>query len=322
MDCSVLQTQSALTFRIADRPRPAWLASVGRARRGLAVVFGVSAALLSAFVDPSPAKAAALDTGYVQANGLSMYYEVHGAGDPVVVLHGAYMTTDMMLPLVERLAESRKVYVLDLQGHGRTADIDRPIRYETMADDVDAFMAALDLPRADIVGYSMGGGVALQLAIRHPDRIRRMTAAAAGFRKDALYPELHEMFAQMTPQSFAGTPWEKAYKDVAPNPENFETLVEKLLDLDTHIDDWPEADIASIAAPVQVLSGDADVIRPEHSVRLFRLVGGGPVKPYFMEASADELAILPGTTHLGIMERLDLVVPMVEAFLGKSIPAQ
>lgn len=314
--------KTTIILRSSDICAGSWAESLGRARRRLAVLFGAFAVLVFALAGAGAAKAEPVETGYADANGLTMYYEVHGAGAPVVVLHGAYMTSAMMMPLVDRLAESRKVIVVDLQGHGRTADIDRPISYEAMADDIDAFMASMGLQRADIVGYSMGGGVAYQLAIRHPGRVRRMAAAAAGFRKDALYPELLDMFETMTPDSFAGTPWEKAYKDVAPNPDNFPILVEKLIALDTNIEDWPEEDIAGIAAPTLVLSGDADVVRPEHSVQIYRLLGGGPKKPHFMEASVDELAILPGTTHLGVMERMDLVVPMVTAFFNKSIPPQ
>lgn len=307
-------------------PEDSWRADLAWARHGLALLLGAVAALLLVLAEPGPLHATPIETGYARVGDLDMYYEVHGdmeaKGEPVIVLHGAYMTTGMMRPLVDGLATGRKVFVVDFQGHGRTADIDRPITYQALADDIAAFMKTMGLKRADIVGYSMGGGVAYQLAIRHPDRVRRMTAAAASFRKDGLYPELLEIFETMTAQSFAGTPWEKAYKEVAPDPDGFEALVEKLVELDSTIEDWPEADMAAIAAPTLVLSGDADIVRPEHSVRIYRLLGGGSIAPHFMAASVDELAILPGTTHLGVMERMDLVVPMVNAFFSKSIPSQ
>jgi pimeloyl-ACP methyl ester carboxylesterase len=258
----------------------------------------------------------AAETGHVAANGLEMYYEVKGEGPPLLVLHGAYMSADAMAPLTDRLAETHRVITPDLQAHGRTADIDRPITYEAMADDAAALLAALDVAEADVFGYSMGGGVALQLAIRHPDRVGRLVVASAGFRSEGLYPELVEMIGGMTAESFAGSPMETEYLRLAPDPAGFPTLVEKLVALDTAPQDWPEEDIRGIAAPTLVISADADVIRPEHSVELYRLLGGGPSED-FMTAPADaQLAILPGTTHMGMMEKLDLLVPMVEAFLG------
>ncbi len=280
-----------------------------------------AAALASGLIlSASPLAAEPATSGLANANGLQMYYEVYGSGNPVVVLHGAYMSTGQIQPLIDALAKTRQVIAVDLQGHGRTADIDRPISYEAMADDVAALMDAIDVPKADIFGYSMGGGVAYQIAMRHPDHVDRLAAASASFRTDGMYPELVKMIGKMTPDSMAGTPWEAAYIKIAPNPDNFPRLVEKLITLDSQPQAWPEKDMAGIAAPTLVISGDADVIRPEHSVEIFRLRGGGPAAD-FMSPTVTELAIIPGATHLGVIERTDLLVPMITAFFDKVIVA-
>jgi len=287
---------------------------IGRGKRIGGAVAIVAGALLAGAgsAEQSPT------TGYADVNGQSIYYEQHGSGDPVVVLHGAYMSTESMRPLIDRLAEDRQVIAFDFQGHGRTADIDRPLTYEGMADDAAALMQALNVARADVFGYSMGGGVAYQLAIRHPERVRRLAAAAATYRTEGMYPELVEMIGQMTPETFAGSPWEAEYKRIAPNPEDFPKLVQKLVALDTTPQNWSAEDMRAIAAPTLVISGDADIVRPEHSVEIFRLRGGGPSAD-FMSASMAELAILPGTTHLGVFARTDLLASMVTAFLDKEI---
>jgi pimeloyl-ACP methyl ester carboxylesterase len=229
------------------------------------------------------------------------------------------MSIESMKPVLDRLAEDRQVIALESQGHGRTADIERPITYEQMADDVAAAMEDLGFQQADVFGYSMGGGIALQLAIRHPARVRRMVVVSAGYETEGMYPELIPMFEQMTPETFAGSPFEAEYQRLAPNPENFPVLVEKLLELDTTPQNWPADDIAGIEAPTLVISGDADVIRPEHSVEIFRLLGGGPT-PDFMGASEDQLAILPGASHLGVIEEVDLLAAIVPEFLDRESP--
>jgi pimeloyl-ACP methyl ester carboxylesterase len=259
-------------------------------------------------------------TGYAPVNDLQMYYEIHGDGGvPVVLLHGAYMNTAAM-GFLFGLAETRQVIVADLQGHGRTADADRPLSYEQMADDVDALMAHLGIAQADIVGYSMGGGVALQLAARHPERVRKVVAASAGYRLDGMYPEVIAGIAEITPEVFIGTPWyEENYAAVAPNPKDFPTLVEKLKRLDAEEFDWSE-EIRAIATPTLLVYGDADVLRPEHMVEMFRLLGGGAPGD-LTGLPSTRLAILPGTTHVTVMQRGDWLLPMIVEFLDEPAPA-
>jgi pimeloyl-ACP methyl ester carboxylesterase len=241
-------------------------------------------------------------TGYAQAGDLRMYYEIHGSGRPVLLLHGAYMSADTWGPLLPGLAASRRIIAPEQQGHGRTSDIDRPITYEQMADDTAALARALEIETADVLGYSMGGGVALQLAIRHPDLVRKLVVASASFRSDAMHPEAVEMFPSITPEMFAGT------------------------DLDTAPFAWPEDDIRSIAAPTLIMLGDSDLIRLEHAVEMFRLLGGG-VMGDLAGVPSSQLAVLPGTTHfmppgLGIIDRTDWLLAMIVPFLDAPTAAE
>src|SRR5918995_3173839 len=148
---------------------------------------------------------AAPQTGYAPVNGLEMYYEIHGTGQPLVVLHGAYMTIDYMGEVVPGLAKTRQVIAVELQAHGRTADVDRPLSYEQMADDVAALLHHLGIEQADVFGFSMGGAAALQVAIRHPEVVRKLVLASASYTSDGAHPELIEMMPTITPEAFAGS---------------------------------------------------------------------------------------------------------------------
>ena len=241
-----------------------------------------------------------------------MYYEVHGAGDPLVVLPGAYMTVELMGDLVPALADSRQVIAVELQGHGHTGDIDRPFSYEHFADDIAASLGHVGVERADVYGYSLGGGVALQLGLRHPGHVGKLAIASASYSSDGLYPEVTAGIANITPELFDGTPWREAYDRTAPDPSGFPALVEKLKQLDLTPFDWP---IDELAAPVLILIGDSDGTRLEHAVEMFRRLGGGVFGDLAPELPASQLAILPGTTHVGMLERAAWISPMVTAFL-------
>lgn len=257
--------------------------------------------------------------GYAPVNGLSMYYEIHGSGRPLILLHGAYMSIDAMGPLLSGLARTRRVIAVEQQGHGRTADVDRPITYESMADDTAALARHLEIESADVVGYSMGGGIALQLAIRHPELVRKLVVASASFRSDGMPPEALAMFPSITPELFAGSPIEAEYQRLAPNPGDFTKLVEKLKTLDTTPFAWPEEDIRGIAAPTMIVLGDSDGITLEHAVEMFRLRGGGVMGDLAGMPEA-QLAVLPGTSHFvppgsGILDRADWLLAMIPPFL-------
>jgi pimeloyl-ACP methyl ester carboxylesterase len=262
------------------------------------------------------------ETGYANVNGMRMYYEVHGQGEPVILLHGAYMSAESMTPVWEVLAKSRKVIVPEMQGHAHTADIDRPITYEAMADDVALLMDKLGVVQADIVGYSMGGGTALQMGIRHPQRVKRIVSASASYLASGLYPEVLAMFPSISPEMFAGSPMETEYKKFSPTPDRFPQFVEKLKALDNPPPDWPAKDIAGIQAPVLLVLGDQDIVKPEHAIEMFRLLGGGKPGDMGTPVPDDQLAILPGTSHIGVlMTQGELFGEMAAAFIDPP-PAQ
>jgi pimeloyl-ACP methyl ester carboxylesterase len=264
------------------------------------------------------------DGNYVHVNGLEMYYEIHGTGQPLVVLHGAYMTIDAMGEVVPELARTRQVIAVELQGHGRTADVDRPLSYEQMADDTAALLRHLGIEQADFFGFSMGGGTALQVAIRHPEAVRKLVVASASYTSGGMHPELLEMMPTITPEAFAGSPIEEDYLRAAPNPDDFPTLVAKLKRLDMEPFAWPPEDIRGIAAPTLLIVGDSDVIRLEHAVELFRLLGGGVIGD-LAGLPKSRLAVLPGTTHFippgsAVLDRADWLVSMIGEFL--DVPMQ
>jgi pimeloyl-ACP methyl ester carboxylesterase len=263
-----------------------------------------------------------MQSGYAPVNDLQMYYEIHGSGGvPVVLLHGSYMSTGGMEFLLSGLAKTRQVIATDFQGHGRTADVDRPITYEQMAEDVAELIEHLDITQADVVGYSMGGATGLRLAIDRPALVRKLVAISAHYRLDNIYPEVLAGIAEVTPQIMMGTPWyEKYYAPVAPRPEDFPVLVEKLKELDATEFDWSE-EVDAIAAPPLLIYGDADVIRPEHMVELFQLLGGG-VPGDLTGLPTTRLAILPSTTHVGVMNRADWLLPMITEFLAEPLPEE
>jgi pimeloyl-ACP methyl ester carboxylesterase len=253
---------------------------------------------------------------------LRMYYEIHGEGRPLLLLHGAYMTVDMLDPLRAGLATSREVIAPELRGHGHTGDGEGPITYERMADDCAALLRHLDRAPADVMGFSMGGGAALQLAIRHPDVVRRLVVASASFASDGMPEVARTMFPDITPEMFAGTPMEETYQRTSPHPDAFPRFVQKMKELDTAEFSWPEDDIRAMAAPTMVVLGDSDGITLEHAVRLFQLRGGGVMGDLEGMPRA-QLAVLPATSHFmpagsGVLDRSGWLLEMIPPFLDAT----
>jgi pimeloyl-ACP methyl ester carboxylesterase len=269
----------------------------------------------------SPADASAQNTqrGYASVNGLEMYYEIHGAGPPLVLLHGALMTIEGFGKLLPSLAATRQVIAVEQQAHGRTADIERPLDYEQMADDTAALLGQLGIGQADLFGYSMGATIALRLAIQHPEAVRKLVIAAPAYRPEGFYPEVLDNISKLKPEDFAGSPWLEGYARMAPDPDHWPALLAKVRDLVGGFEGWPPAEIGSITAPAMVIVGDSDVIRPEHAVELFRLLGGG-VSGDTVGLPRSQLAVLPGTTHVTVVDRADWLTPMVDEFLAAPMP--
>jgi pimeloyl-ACP methyl ester carboxylesterase len=251
-----------------------------------------------------------------------MYYEVHGSGQPLVLLHGAFSAIGTSFgKLLPGLAETRQVIAVDLQAHGRTADIDRPLSLEALADDVAALIAYLGLTSADIFGYSMGAGVALHLAIRHPAVVRKLVLASVTYQMSGMHPGLMDGMGEMTHEALVGSPWHAEYLAIAPRPEDFPALFRKKTAMDRGIQDVPAETIAAITAPTLLIIGDSDIVRPEHAVELFRLLGGG-VAGDIAGLPSSQLAILPGTTHVTVVDRADLLLPMLPPFLDAPMPTR
>ena len=263
---------------------------------------------------------------YADVNGLCLYYDEQGDGDddgdgtPLVLLHGAYGTGEMFGPVLADLARNRRVIAVDLQGHGRTADIGRPLRFETMADDVAGLIRYLNLARVDVLGYSAGGATALRLAIQHPELIRRLVVVSSPHKRDAWYPEVRATFDHMGRHlagMFKQSPMYAVYEKVAPRVEDFPVLLDKVGDLTRQDYDW-SAEIAQITAPVMLVFGDADSVSPAHIAEFYALLGGG-LRDGNWDGStrpAARLAILPGHVHTDLVPAPDLapaVIPFLDA---------
>lgn len=256
---------------------------------------------------------------YVAVNGMKMYYEVSGEGDPLIVLHGAYMNIPSMGKIIPMLAENHRVYALEFQGHGRTNDIDRPITYPNLADDVAAFMDAVGLNKADVFGYSMGAGTGLQLAIRHPAKVNKLVAASVAYDLEGWQPEFKAAIPQMTVEMIVNMPFAEDYRKLAPNPDGFPALAEKLITLEKEPMAWEE-DVKKLKTPVLIIAGDADVATLEHTVALFRLLGGGIMGDMGNPLPASRLAILPATSHTAVINQPDLLIAITESFLKGETP--
>ncbi len=264
--------------------------------------------------------------GYASVNGLNLYYEIHGSGEPLILLPGGFETVEAMGEIVPQLAATRRVIGVELQGHGHTADIERPLRFELMADDIAALIRHLGLERADIFGFSLGGGVGLQTAIRHPEVVRKLALASTPFRKDGWYPEVLAGMASISVETFAGTPIHETYIKTSPRPEAWPTFVAKMRQLLSEDYDWVEG-VAALKTPILIMVGDADSIRLAHIVEFFGLLGGGKADGDMNGLSPAQLAVLPATTHVGwappyhgIMTRTELLLPIITEFLDSPMP--
>ena len=241
------------------------------------------------------------DGRYADVNGVNLYYEIHGTGRPTVLIHGGLGAIEMFGPNLPALAEGRQVIAVDLQGHGRTADIDRPLDVRFMADDIAALIRHLGVTRPDIVGCSLGGGVALLTAIRHPEVVGKLVLISTPFRRNAFYPEILAQQAFVTgemAEAMKPTPMYQLYHALAPRPEDFPRLLTKIGEA-MKVDFDFSKEIAAIKTATMVVAGDADIFPPAHAVEMFELLGGG-LRDGGWDGSGrpkSRLAILPGLTH-------------------------
>jgi pimeloyl-ACP methyl ester carboxylesterase len=257
---------------------------------------------------------------YASLNDLKLYYEIHGSGRPLVLLHGGLSTIETSFSKVlPSLAGTRQVIAIEQQAHGHTADIDRPLTDVQMAKDTAALLRQLTIESADFFGYSLGSEIALEIALRHPKLVRKLVLASPAYRRDGIYSEIWEVIETSNVEDLAGTVFQAAYARTAPKLEDWPRLIAKTKQHDREFAGWPPEAIGSIKAPTLLIIGDSDIVRPEHAVELFRLLGGGLVGDVGSLGNA-QLAVLPGTTHLTLVERADWLLTMITAFLDEPVP--
>jgi pimeloyl-ACP methyl ester carboxylesterase len=271
----------------------------------------------AASMRPDPAR-----SGYIAANGVNYYYEIHGQGDPLLLLHGGLGTIDMFGPLRPKLAKGRQVIAVDLHGHGRTALGDRKISLIDIGDDMAVVLDKLEVRQVDVLGYSFGGGIALRLAIQHPQTVRRLVIASAGFAQEGYYPEMLPMQAQVgagMAEMMKETPMYESYVAVAPNPDEFPQLLDRMGELMRTHYNWAE-EVKTLTMPVMLVYGDSDMFRPEHIVEFYQLLGGGLKDAGWgrENMSQNRLAILPDLTHYELFMAPELVDTVLPFLNGKS----
>ena len=271
---------------------------------------------MTAATDRRSTASQASETGYARVGDLRMYYEIHGSGGtPLLLLHGGLFNIDLQFgEVLPMLAETRQIIATDLQGHGRTGDIDRPLTTAGLASDVVGLLRHLGVDRVDVFGFSVGGAVALYLAIKHPELIRKLIVSSVSFHPDGDRPENTEAMGEMTVDMIAGSPMEQDYLGKAPNPDRLQGLLDKLGRYDEGADGWTDAEIQGIEAPTLITVGDCDAVRLDHAVRFLQL-RGGDVNGDFVGVPASQLAVFPGTTHFFGMARTALVLDVVTTFL-------
>jgi pimeloyl-ACP methyl ester carboxylesterase len=260
---------------------------------------------------------------YAEVNGINLYFETQGSGRPLILLHGGLGSGEMFGPVLPALAERHQVIAVDLQGHGRTADIDRPIDIRLMADDIAALIEHLGLDKPDLVGYSLGGGVAFLTAVRHPASVGRLVVASANIRSDAIYPEMRAQQGQVNAAAaefMKDTPMYELYQRVAPRPEDFPRLLDKMGEAMAKDFDFTE-EVRGLQMPTLIVAADADMAPPSHYVEVFRLLDGGLRDGGWMGEGRPKgghaLAILPGLTHYNVFSS-PLFVAVTLAFLDQE----
>ncbi|WP_216321895.1 alpha/beta fold hydrolase [Deinococcus aestuarii] len=259
---------------------------------------------------------------YAELGGLNLYYERHGTprpdGAPLVLLHGGFGATSMFSGLIPALSARREVIAVDLQAHGRTADIDRPMRFETLGDDVAGLLGHLKLPQADVLGYSLGAGAALRFAVQHSGSLRKLVVVSFPFRRSGWFPEVREGMAQIGPHTAEGLkqgPMHSLYTSLAPHPDDWPRLVTRVGEVVNSEHDWAD-ELREFRNPTLIVAGDADSFAPAHAAEFFALLGGG-LRDAGWDGSgrtAHRLAVLPGATHYDILQS-PLLLPAVTAFL-------
>lgn len=272
--------------------------------------------LMSAFLAGTTLAQQKPVTGYAPVNGLKMYYEIRGQGEPVVMLHGAFMAiTDEWRSWVDELAKTRKVIAVEMQGHGRTADIERDITYENLSDDVAGLLTYLKIERADVVGYSLGAGTAMMTAIRHPEKVRRVVSISHPIRRDGWVKAANDFWPNFSIEMMKGTPAETEREKLNPVKGSFPAFFAHIKAAAMRPWDFGADKFKATKAPMLLIFGDADGVRMEHITEMYALKGGGNIHGDMQPRSESRLAIIPNATHVTLMNRISVIVPMINDFL-------
>ena len=267
-------------------------------------------------------------TGYATVNGARFYYQIHGdltsSKTPLMVLHGSFMSSEAMAPLTTGFAGTRPVIVFDARGHGRTGDLPGPFTYGQMAADAAGVLDALKVPKADVLGYSMGGVTAMVMAVRYPEKVGKQVIVSGVSQREGWYPEVLEAMARISPDAFAGNPMEAEYKRLSPTPNAFPTLVGQIRSQEAENYDQSDEAIRAIKDKTMIIVGDADGVQLDHALKLFKLRGGGDrraaTQGFLPEAPRARFAILPATSHIGIMANGPLIAELALPFLDDMKP--
>jgi pimeloyl-ACP methyl ester carboxylesterase len=264
---------------------------------------------------------APVSAGYADVNGVKLYHEIYGRGEPLVLLHGGLMTIGEMSTPLAPLAKTHTVIAVELQGHGRTADTDRPLSFETMGDDIAALLDQLNISQADIVGLSLGAAVGLRAAIQHPAKVRRLVVISSPFAKSGWYPEAQEGMGQVSAamaEHMMQTPTGKLSRQW-PEPQRFPQFLDKMGKMMGASYDW-SADVQNLPMPVMLVFADNDSISQKHIADFFALLGGGVKEPGWQntQLSKARLAIVPGYSHYNFVSATE-VAPIIQKYLASPL---
>jgi len=277
----------------------------------LLIILSVSLLSVNAQIQPSK-------SGYAPVNGLDMYYEIYGDGEPLILLHGSFMTIGTTYgQLIPELAKSNKVIAVELQGHGHTKNIDRTFSYENFANDVAGLMDYLEIEQANFIGYSLGATIVLKTALLHPEKINKIVFISSVYKLDGWIPEVKQSFASMKPEFLTNSPLKSAYDAVAPQKEQWNTFISQMIAFENKPYDLGLENIKKVRSPLLIINGDYDGVDLAHSQELFTAVGGGGFG--IMEPLSDSrLAVIPGTTHVTVMMQTEQLLRHINPFLANN----
>lgn len=256
------------------------------------------------------------DTGYAPVNGLKLYYEIHGQGKPLLLLHGSYMNIPLNYgEIIPELSKKYKVIAFEMQGHGRTADIDRPYTWESLADDAAALLSYLKIDKADVLGYSLGATVALQLTIKHPALVNRLVFISSVYKDDGWIKPVRDIFPSIKPEFFEHTPLKTGYDKLAPDTAHWKAFVTKLAKFDAEPFDLGIENVKAIKCPVLIVKGDNDGVELTHIAEMYQALGGG-VSGDMKGLPKSQLAVIPHTAHVSLMMSTNALLNVINPFLS------